>query len=135
MVETPNWYAESDIVCAPSPSGESFGIVIAEAMASGKPVVAAANAGYRTLLTGEAAQLLAIPGNVASLFEKLRSVVLDASLRERLGQWGRKEAMRYDCRAVVPKLETIYKDAIPKAHARTPKRRKRRFVGEDRPAW
>jgi phosphatidylinositol alpha-mannosyltransferase len=134
IAETPRWYAESDVVCAPSPYGESFGIAVAEAMASGKPVVAAANARYRTLLTAEASELLAAPGNVASLYEKLRRAVLDASLRERLGRWGRKEAMRYDCRALLPKLDAIYKDAIPKAYAKTARRRKRRSIGVDPPA-
>jgi phosphatidylinositol alpha-mannosyltransferase len=118
VAETAHWYAESDIVCAPSPYGESFGIVVAEAMASGKPVVAAANPGYRTLLTGEAARFLAAPGRVDALYERLSALVLDASLRERLGQWGREEAMRYDCRAIAPKLVAIYEEAIAKATAR-----------------
>ncbi len=118
VAETAGWYAESDIVCAPSPYGESFGIVVAEAMASGKPVVAAANPGYRTLLTGEAARFLAAPGRVDALYERLSALVLDASLRERLGQWGREEAMRYDCRAIAPKLAAIYEEAIAKATAR-----------------
>lgn len=121
VADTAGWYAESDIVCAPSPYGESFGIVVAEAMASGKPVVAAANTGYRTLLTGEAAQFLATPGNVNSLYEGLRRLVLDAPLRERLGQWGREEVLRYDCRAVAPKLTAIYEEAIASASARRPK--------------
>src|SRR5262249_15060648 len=61
--ERAGWYSTCDIFCAPSLYGESFGIVLAEAMASGKPVVAAANAGYRTLLTGEAARFLVPPGD------------------------------------------------------------------------
>ena len=65
--ETAPWFAAADIFCAPSPYGESFGIVIAEAMASGKPVVAAANSGYRTLLTGEAARFLTPPGDIQAL--------------------------------------------------------------------
>jgi phosphatidylinositol alpha-mannosyltransferase len=132
--ETPFWYGESDIVCAPSPYGESFGIVVAEAMASGKPVVAAANAGYRTLLTGEAAQFLAKPGRVRPLYERLRRLVLDAALRDRLGEWGREEASQYDCRTVAPRLTAIYEEAIAKAHERSRQRRRRRGVGASRPA-
>lgn len=120
--DTAHWYAEADIVCAPSPYGESFGIVVAEAMASGKPVVAAANAGYRTLLTGEAEQCLAAPGQVEPLHQRLRALVLDASLRERLGHWGRREAMRYDCRAITPRLMAIYEEALIKASEREAQR-------------
>lgn len=116
--DSPRLYGEADIVCAPSPYGESFGIVIAEAMASGRPVVAAANAGYRTLLTGEAARLLFPPGDDGALYWALRSLVVDASLRNRLGEWGRGEAMRYDSDTVAPQLVTIYQDAIAQAKAR-----------------
>ena len=40
---------------------EQFGFVLAEAMASGTPVIGAANAGYRTVLTGPGASLLVPP--------------------------------------------------------------------------
>ena len=116
--ETPGLYAESDIFCAPSPYGESFGIVIAEAMASGKPVVAARNAGYRNLLNGEAAHFLTPPGDVDAIYGALRAMVLDAELRGRLGTWGRQEAMRYDCRIVAPQLVAIYEQAIAAAKAK-----------------
>src|SRR5262249_21742863 len=71
--------AYCDIFCAPSLYGESFGIVLAEAMASGKPVVAAANAGYRTVLTGEAARFLVRPGDVEDLRQALSNLAQDAS--------------------------------------------------------
>jgi len=107
-----SWFSAADIFCAPSPYGESFGIVIVEAMASGKPVVAAANAGYRTLLTGEAAQFLVPPGNIKKLAEALAALAADEGLRRRLGEWGRATAPRYDCRTLAPQLEAIFRDAI-----------------------
>lgn len=107
-----SWFAAADIYCAPSPYGESFGIVIVEAMASGKPVVAAANAGYRTLLMGEAARFLVPPGNIKKLAEALAALAADDGLRHRLGDWGRATAPRYDCRTLAPRLEEIFRDAI-----------------------
>ena len=107
-----SWFATADIFCAPSPYGESFGIVIAEAMASGKPVVAAANSGYRTLLTGEAARFLVAPGEPQALGEALAVLAADAGLRQRLGEWGRATAPRYDCRTLAPRLEAIFRDAV-----------------------
>lgn len=106
------WLAAADIVCAPSPHGESFGIVIAEAMASGKPVVAAANEGYKTLLTGEAAQFLVPPGDAEALRNALSRLVADGALRRHLGEWGAREAMAYDCRSWAPRLLELYRRAI-----------------------
>ena len=105
-------FQSADIFCAPSLHGESFGIVITEAMASGKPVVAAANAGYRTILTGEAATFLTPPGDAAALANTLKRLVLQPQLRHQLGRWGRANAMQYDCRAQAPRFVEIYKDAI-----------------------
>ena len=105
-------YGACDIVCAPSLYGESFGIVIAEAMAAGKPVVAAANRGYRTLLEAHADELLARPGDAEGFADRLRRLVLDSELRARLGAWGRAEARRYDCRTVAPDLVATYRRAM-----------------------
>jgi phosphatidylinositol alpha-mannosyltransferase len=110
--ETPQLYADCDIFCAPSPYGESFGIVIVEAMASGKPVVAAANAGYRTVLTGPGADVLTPPGDVVALTDALRRLVNDSALRAKLGAWGREQALRHDARAMAPKFVEVYEDAM-----------------------
>ena len=110
--DAPALYAACDIACAPSPYGESFGIVIAEAMAAGKPVVAAANRGYRTLLADHASELLAPPGDDEAFYARLRGLVLDSDLRHRLGAWAKAEAQRYDCRTIAPELVDIYRRAI-----------------------
>lgn len=112
VTDTAPWFAACDIFCAPSPYGESFGIVIAEAMAAGKPVVAAANPGYRSLLTGEAARFLVPPGDAAALADALAALAADEGLRRRLGAWGRSTAPHYDCRTLAPELEEIFRQAI-----------------------
>lgn len=116
--EKPGLYAACDIFCAPSPFGESFGIVLVEAMASARPVVAAANSGYRTVMTGKAAQFLTPPGDAKAIAEKLKLLVDDAQLRREMGQWGRREALRYDARAVAPRILDIYAEAIKRKAAR-----------------
>jgi phosphatidyl-myo-inositol alpha-mannosyltransferase len=105
-------YATCDIFCAPSLYAEGFGIVLAEAMACGKPIAAAANAGYRTLLHGEAANFLATPGDADALRGKLEALIADPALRQRLGAWGRIEAARYDSGTVAPRFVSFYEQAI-----------------------
>ncbi len=105
-------YAGCDIFCAPSLYAEGFGIVLVEAMASGKPVVAAANEGYRTVFHGDAEQFLARPGDVADLSDKLRRLVEQPLLRGRLGEWGRRESARYDSDALAPAFLSVYAEAI-----------------------
>ncbi len=108
----PQYYADCDIFCAPAPYGESFGIVIAEAMAAGRPVVAAANPGYSTLLKGEAAQGLARAGDAEAFYRALRRLVVDPARRRSLGAWGRAAATQYDCRTLAPRLVGLYREAI-----------------------
>lgn len=114
----PRLYASADVFCAPALYGESFGIVLVEAMASGTPVVAAANPGFSTVLTGEGARFLAPPGDAATLAAKLRLLLEDADLRRRMGEWGRRAAGQYDCRAVVPKLVALYCSALERRRER-----------------
>ncbi len=116
--EAPDLFAGCDIFCAPSLYGESFGVVLAEAMAAGKPVVAAANRGYRTVMQGEAEPFLAEAGDEISLHERLRRLVQDPVLRTRLGDWGRSTAMQYDSRTVAPRLLAVYAEAIAHREAR-----------------
>jgi len=101
-------YGAADVFCAPSPYGESYGLVIAEAMAAGLAVVAAANAGYRTLLTGEGAAGLADPGDVAALARRLAEVLGSAGLRSKLSEWGAREAWRSDVNARLGDFLAVY---------------------------
>jgi phosphatidyl-myo-inositol alpha-mannosyltransferase len=110
--DVPQAYAACDIFCAPSLYAEGFGIVLAEAMASGKPIVAAANAGYRTVLHGEAANFLVQPGDVEAFSGRLQTLIADQALRGRLAEWGRHEARRYDIGMLVPEFVTMYEQAV-----------------------
>ena len=116
--EAPQLYADCDIFCAPAAYGESFGIVIVEALASAKPVVAAANAGYRSVLTGEGARFLTPPGDVDALADALRTLATDSALRAKLAAWGPPHAMAYDARAVAPRFVALYEEAIARFKAR-----------------
>lgn len=106
-------FASCDIYCSPAVGGESFGIVLLEAMASGKPAVGAANSGYRCVLKGQGAELLVPPRDSESLAGLLAKLIQDPALRRRLGQWGRLEAQRYDWSEVAQEVEKIYLSMVP----------------------
>lgn len=82
-------YALCDIYCSPSLS-ESFGIIFAEAMAYGKPVIGCRAGGMPEVITEGETGLLAEPGDVASLVSCLEKLITDAPLRKRMGEAARK---------------------------------------------
>lgn len=69
----------ADVVCAPSLHGESFGVVLLEAMAAGTPVVASDLAGYRNVARGDREALLVPPGDAGALATALQRVLDDPS--------------------------------------------------------
>lgn len=74
----------ADVFCAPSLRGESFGIVLLEAMAAGTAVVASDLPGYRKVARGGRDALLVPPGDVEALASALRSVLSDPQRAARL---------------------------------------------------
>ena len=89
--DLPKYYRTADICCFPSLFGEAFGIVLLEAMASGKPVVAFANQGYKEVLVGKGADFLVQPKDIQGLVNKLKFLIKMIKRKE-MGEWGRKEA-------------------------------------------
>jgi phosphatidylinositol alpha-mannosyltransferase len=86
--------AGADVFCAPSLHGESFGVVLLEAMAAGAAVVASALDGYRNVATDGVEALLVPPGDGAALGAALRRVLEDAALRRDLIAAGERRAQR-----------------------------------------
>jgi len=78
----------ADVFCAPSLGGESFGVVLLEAMAAGVPVVASDLTGYRAVARSGVDALLVPPGDAAALAEALGRVLTDADLARRLAASG-----------------------------------------------
>jgi phosphatidylinositol alpha-mannosyltransferase len=108
--ELPSLYATCDIFCAPSIFGESFGLVILEAMASGKPVVGFANEGYKELMKGKKGErFLAKPRDFKELAHKIEILIQNEKLRESLGKWGEKEAQKYSWEKIAEKVLDFYK--------------------------
>lgn len=104
--------ARADVSVAPAGWGESFGLVLIEAMAAGTPPVAAANAGYATVMTGAGSDLLFPPGDAAALATKLAALAADPSRVAELTGWGRLRAMEFDVTRVGPEYLALYDKVI-----------------------
>jgi glycosyltransferase involved in cell wall biosynthesis len=83
-------YSECDILVAPS-RYESFGLIYAEAMAYGKPVIGCNVGGIPEVVLQGVTGLLAQPGDVFTLIESMCRLASDAELRERMGRAARAD--------------------------------------------
>ncbi len=104
-----------DVYCAPNTGGESFGIVLVEAMAAGAAVVASDLVAFRDVATSDDAQECAAffpVGQADGLAERVCALVDDPVARAALAQRGRARASIFDWHQVVPRIEETYRDAI-----------------------
>lgn len=99
----------ADVFCAPSLHGESFGVVLIEAMAAGTCVVASSLDGYRNVATHDVDAVLCEPGDVDGLAAALRKVSGDASLQQRLTTAGRLRARQFSMSALASRYTEIYR--------------------------
>jgi glycosyltransferase involved in cell wall biosynthesis len=86
-------YERAAVVACPS-LREGFGVVCAEAMAHGRPVVASAVGGLRDLVVDGETGMLVPPGDVPALRAALERLLADPSLRRRLGEAARDRARK-----------------------------------------
>jgi phosphatidylinositol alpha-mannosyltransferase len=99
------------VFCAPSLHGESFGVVLLEAMAAETPVVASAIDGYQNVARPDREALLVEPGNVEQLRDALQRVLDDAELRRRLVEHGRTRAAEFSMNRLAQRYLELYEKA------------------------
>jgi len=108
--ELPRAYRAADVYCAPGLGGESFGIVLIEAMAAGVPVVCSDLAGYRSVASTAAS--LVPPGQSVALAAALRKVLTDPAEVARMQRANRRTAQMFDWDRLVTGVEAIYESAL-----------------------
>jgi phosphatidylinositol alpha-mannosyltransferase len=106
--DLPRYYQSCDIYCAPSTGGESFGIVLLEAMAAGAPVLASRIAGYSSVLTHGREGFLTEPKQPSSIAAGAIRLLSDSALRTLMSGAGRHTARKYDWPIVAARLMTYY---------------------------
>lgn len=110
--DKPRFYASADITVFPSSGGESFGIVLLEAMASGRAcVLAGDNPGYRSVIDARP-ELLFKPDDSQGLARILSKYIHDKAGREAAGDWGARHTKQFDKAVVGKKLLEIYEQAL-----------------------
>ncbi len=102
----------ADVLCAPSLSGESFGMVLTEAFAAGTPVIASGIAGYSDVVNDGVDGVLVPPGDPQRLAEELLRLQAQPRRREEMGVAAREGAERFAWPRVAARIERVYERAI-----------------------
>ncbi len=111
------YYNSADICIFPATGGESFGIVLIEAMAAGKPLVAFDNPGYKSVLYPHSKDWLAKNRDIDDLTEKLLTLIRDKELCQKVGYQNFKEVEKYDYDTVCRQIFEVYEKVIDQKEA------------------
>lgn len=108
-----NIWDACDIAVVPSVEPEPFGMVAIEAMAAGKPVIAAAHGGLVEIVVNQQTGLLFKPGDAVELSNALEQLAVNKGKREFLGSNGQKRAQdSFNLSAFITSLDSIYQHIV-----------------------
>ena len=106
------YFKTAHIFCAPNTGKESFGIVLGEAMASGRPIVASDISGFASVMTNDKEGFLVPPKNDEMLYAGLKRLIDSPELRFDMGKRGLKRVQTFRWEKVAAQVTDIYKDAL-----------------------
>jgi len=98
----------ADVFCAPSLRGESFGVVLLEAMAASTAIVASDLPGYRNVARPDREAVLVPPGDAGALADALRRVLGSVSLRAELVASGDLRAADFSMHNLAARYVELY---------------------------
>lgn len=108
----PRYYASADVYLSPALGGEAQGIVLLEAMACAKAVVASDISGYREVIENGKNGLLAQPTSADDFAQKVNLILTDQKLKLSLQQNARNRAEKYSWPNIVKKIEAYYQELV-----------------------
>lgn len=97
---------------APSTWHEPFGIVVLEAMAAGRPVIASNIGGLVDALVDGETGFLVPPGDDQALAQAMRQLLENPTLREQMGLAARRRAAEFQANVIVPRIEQLYEKLL-----------------------
>jgi phosphatidylinositol alpha-mannosyltransferase len=104
-------YRRCDLFVAPATGQESFGIVLLEAMACGRPVVCSDIRGYRDVIDPAGAQLVP-PGDPAALADAIAGLATDRERRRAMAARNRLRAEAFDWARLALEVRAVYCEAL-----------------------
>ena len=105
----PQYFSTADIYVSPAIFGESFGIVLLEAMACGTPIVGFANQGYKEFLGKKrSGRFLVKPRDFKGLASKIDILVSNNNLRKKMQEWGIAESKKYSWEKIADRVLDFY---------------------------
>ena len=103
---------DADVFCSPALYGESFGIVLLEAMATGTVCVAGNNSGYSDLMQGTGALSIVNPQDSTEFARRLETMLNDDDVRKLWKTWAADYVKEFSYPKVVDQYIDLYEDAL-----------------------
>lgn len=110
--DLPRYFHSADVFCAPSTGQESFGIVLLEAMAAGRAIVASRIPGYDEVVADGVEGLLVEPKNETELATALVRLLADSASRRRMGRAGQLKAEHFRWDQIAERVLAFYEEVL-----------------------
>jgi phosphatidyl-myo-inositol alpha-mannosyltransferase len=104
--------SEADLFCSPAIFGESFGIVLLEAMATGTVCVAGNNSGYAGVMQGLGQVSVVNPRDIEEFARRLELLLYEEDLRDLWQKWAAKYVKQFSYPKIVDRYEELYSEAL-----------------------